>query len=80
MICRKINHIILNNGVAEIDMQDDLEKEILSNEKYISVLKDFFKSKNLDFKIKEKIVVKNDADELNKLLGGKLIIKHIKNV
>lgn len=81
MICRKIKMIYLSQSIAEIDFEtDDDLKEFSSNEKYSLCLKEFFDSKNLGFKFKEIVKCESDADKLNKLLGGKLTIKHIKNV
>lgn len=81
MICRKIKNIILNNGVAEIDFETDSDlSEFLNNEKYASILNEFFSSKSLSYKVKEIIKTESDIDKLNKLLGGKLVVKHSKNV
>ena len=76
MLCRKISNIIVNNNVAKIDTDESVASELCNNEKYYKLLTEFFKSKSLDFKISEKIVVESDIDRLNTLLGGKLIIKH----
>ena len=81
MICRKIKNINLNGTVAEIDFETDNDlSEFLNNEKYRVILDEFFSSKNLSYKVKEIIKTESDIDILNKLLGGKLVIKHSKNV
>ena len=81
MICRRIKNITLSNNVAEIDFESDSDlSEFLGNEKYKSILEEFFSSKNLSYKVKEIIKTESDIDKLNKLLGGKLIVKHSKNV
>lgn len=80
MVCRKINKLILNGNVVEVDIGDEYIEEISSNERHVSLISNFFKSKNLDYKIKGKIVIENDIDRLNAWFGGKLVIKPIKNV
>lgn len=80
MLCRKINKLSVQNNVVEVDIDDSYIEELSLNDKYVLLLTEFFKNKNLDFKIKGKIVIQSDVDRLNMLLGGKLIIKHTKNV
>jgi hypothetical protein len=81
MICRKIKSIILSNKIAEIDFETDMDlKEFSDNERYGETISEFFKMKSLGYKVKEFVKKESDADKLNKLLGGKLVIKHIKNV
>lgn len=77
MTCRKIKSIEVKNGLAVIDYDEDSVKDLVSNEKYYSVMQEFFNSKNLSFKLKEKIERENDREILNKLLGGKLKIGFI---
>ena len=80
MVCRKINKIEIFEKTAKIDIQDDLKKELAENEKYQSILKIFFKNKNLDYNFNEKNVEENDLDKLKLIFGEKLIIKHTKKV
>ncbi|MBQ8425533.1 MAG: hypothetical protein IJX17_05890 [Clostridia bacterium] len=81
MICRKIKSIILSNKIAEIDFETDMDlKEFSDNERYGETISEFFKTKSLGYKVKQFVKKESDADKLNKLLGGKLVIKHIKNV
>lgn len=80
MICRKINKLIITENSVKIDIDDNYKEELLNNEKNISLLTSFFKSKNLDYKIDDKMAVEDEIDKLNFWLGGKLIIKSIKNV
>lgn len=81
MICRKIKSIVLSNSVAEIDFETDMDlKEFSENERYGETISEFFKTKSLGYKVKQFVKKESDADKLNKLLGGKLVIKHIKNV
>lgn len=81
MVCRKIKTITVENNLAEIDFETESDlKEFSLNERYVSTVKEFFDSKGLGIKLKEIIQVESDAEKLNKLLGGKLVIKHSKNV
>ena len=73
MICRKINELLINDGVVEIDCEDC--DEIFSNENYNEILKKFFAEKNLDLKQKPKEKEENNIEKLNRLLGGKLVVK-----
>ena len=73
MICRKINFITIKENIVEFDCDEN--EEIFSNENYVEILRGFFKERNLDLKQKVKIKVENDEEKLNKLFGGKLIVK-----
>ena len=73
MICRKINFITIKENIVEFDCDEN--EEIFSNENYVEILREFFKERNLDLKQKVKIKVENDEEKLNKLFGGKLIVK-----
>ena len=77
MTCRKITKIEFDGKVAVIDYEDDSVKDLVSNEKYYAVMQEFFNKKGLSFRLKEKIQQENDRDKLNKLLGGKLVLKSI---
>ena len=77
MTCRKITKIEFDGKVAVIDYEDDSVKDLVSNEKYYAVMQEFFNKKGLSFRLKEKIQQENDKDKLNKLLGGKLVLKSI---
>ena len=75
MLCRQIKSIKINGGVAEIDSDDAGIAEIMTNEKYHLVVGEFFKQKGLGFKVFEKVQTESAVDVLNKLLGGKLVVK-----
>ena len=74
MICRQIKSIKIVSGIAEIDSDDNIS-EIMTNEKYHSVMGEFFKQKGLGFRVFEKVQTESAIDVLNKLLGGKLVVK-----
>ena len=73
LICRQIQKIDIIDGVAEFSSSEDLS-ELFSNEVFKTELDNFFKEKNLSFKIKAKEKTISAEEELNKLLGGKLKI------
>ena len=73
MICRKINLITVKDGFVEIDSNDC--EEIFENENYNEIIRNFFKKRNLDLKQKAKVKVENNEEKLNRLFGGKLIVK-----
>ena len=75
MLCRQIKSIKVSAGVAEIDSDDAGIAEIMTNEKYHSVVGEFFKQKGLGFRVFEKVQTESAVDVLNKLLGGKLVVK-----
>ena len=75
MLCRQIKTIKVDGNVAEIVSDDDNMKSLVSNEKYHQVIGEFFKGKGLGFKIFEKVQTESAVDVLNKLLGGKLVVK-----
>lgn len=75
MVCRQIKNIECKNNIAVIDSDDAWITELATNERHSIVLRKFFESRGLGFKIKEKQTEENDIDKLNRLLGGKLVIK-----
>ena len=75
MLCRQIKSIKVQDGVAEIVSDDNNIDSLVSNEKYHQVIGEFFKGKGLGFKIFEKVKTESAEDVLNKLLGGKLVVK-----
>lgn len=75
MLCRQIKSIKVKDGVAEIVSDDNNIDSLVSNEKYHQVIGEFFKGKGLGFKIFEKVKTESAEDVLNKLLGGKLVVK-----
>ena len=75
MVCRQIKNIECKNNVAIIDSDDSWVAELETNDRHSAVLRKFFESRGLGFKIKEKQTEENDVDKLNRLLGGKLVIK-----
>lgn len=74
MICRKIERININNGIAEIEYKDIEVQELFTKSNYTEVLEVFFNSKNLGFKPKSALSEVDDKDTLNALVGGKLKI------
>lgn len=75
MLCRQIKSIKIVSGIAEIDSDDENISSLMTNEKYHSVIGEFFKQKSLSFRVFEKVQTESAVDVLNKLLGGKLIVK-----
>ena len=75
MLCRQIKNIKNEDGVAVIYANDDSINELVVNEKYHEVMAGFFKEKGLGFKIYENVKQESPVDLLNKILGGKLVIK-----
>ena len=73
LICRQIQKIEVNGSVAEIFADEDLS-ELNENETFKIELNKFFGSRNLSYKIKEKIKTVSAEDELKALLGNKLKI------
>ena len=76
MICRQITKIVVNDNVVEFQIDNFNNENLFSNANYIQILKDFFATKNLDIKYKEQIIKESDAEKLNKLFGGQLVIKN----
>lgn len=75
MLCRQIEKIEIDKGIAIIYSEDDDIMSLQTNEKYHSEISKFFENKGLGFKIKEKVVEVSEVDELKRLFGKKLIIK-----
>ena len=75
MICRTIQKIEVNNGIAIISSEQDDVNQLISNENYKSEMDKFMKEHDLSFKIKEKEYKVKPVDILNELVGGKLVIK-----
>ena len=73
LICRQIQKIEIIGTVAEISADEDLS-ELNENENFKAELVKFFASKNLGYKIKEKVKTVSAEDELRALLGNKLKI------
>ena len=74
MVCRQIEKIEVADGVALICSEADLS-ELVLNEKHKLELDNFFKSKGLSFKIKEKNREIDPIEILKEFFGDKLIIK-----
>lgn len=74
MVCRQIEKIEVADGVALISSEADLS-ELVLNEKHKLELDNFFKSKGLSFKIKEKNREIDPIEILREFFGDKLIIK-----
>lgn len=75
MLCRQIKSIKIEDGLAVVYADDDNINELVTNEKYYEVMAGFFKEKGLGFKIYENVKQESPVDLLNKILGGKLVIK-----
>ncbi len=73
LICRQIQKIEIEGTVAEIFADEDLS-ELNKNENFKTEMDKFFGSKNLSYKIKEKVKTVSAEDELKALLGNKLKI------
>lgn len=71
MVCREIKNIKVSEGVAEIDAE---ENSSLFTDKVIGEIKPFFESLGLGIKVKSFSVKDKDVSELNRLLGGHLVI------
>ena len=70
----------LQEKIAEIEVNEN-GNEIFSNEIYLKILQEFFKTKNLDVRKFEKNLLKiekTDVQKLNDLVGGRLEIKRTK--
>ena len=74
MVCRQIEKIEVADGVALICSEADLS-ELVLNEKHKLELDNFFKSKGLSFKIREKNREIDPIEILREFFGDKLIIK-----
>ena len=75
MICRQIERIDIQNGVANLFSETADLSELVQNDKHKSELDKFFKSKGLSFKLLEKKKDKNPIDELREFFGDKLIVQ-----
>lgn len=75
MICRQIERIGIQNGVANLFSETADLSELVQNDKHKSELDKFFKSKGLSFKLLEKKKDKNPIDELREFFGDKLIVQ-----
>lgn len=75
MICRQIEKIDVSEGVAELYSEKCDLFELVNNENYKQILGEFFRSKNLSYKIKEKQKKLDPFAELKEMFSEKLIIK-----
>ncbi len=75
MRCRQISRLEKIDNIVYVHSDDEFISQIASNEKYKLELDAFFKQKGLSFRIFEKKKEFSAVDELNQMLGGKLIIK-----
>lgn len=75
MLCRQISKIEVVDGKAIIFSDDESISELVLNERYNAELNEFFKQKNLSFKINEKTREVSAEEILNQMLGGKLVVK-----
>ena len=76
MLCRQIDKIELEGNTVVIFSQDDEVQSLVSNERYSQELNSFFKQKGLGFRVHENKHEISPVDELNRILGGKLIVKN----
>lgn len=75
MICRQIESIKIQDGVAELSSERGGLDELVLNEKHKVELEKFFKAKGLSYKIKGKTKSISPIQALSELFGDKLIIK-----
>lgn len=75
MMCRQVETLGVENGVAQLFSEKADLGELITNESYKQVLDEFFKSKNLSYKIKEKQKHIDPLGELKEMFGEKLIVK-----
>lgn len=75
MICRQIESIKIQDGIAELSFGRGGLDELVLNEKHKVELEKFFKAKGLSYKIKGKTKNISPIQALNELFGDKLIIK-----
>jgi hypothetical protein len=76
MLCRQIDKIELEGNTVVIFSQDDEVQSLVSNERYSQELNSFFKQKGLGFRVHENKHEISPVDALNRILGGKLIVKN----
>ncbi|MBR3884951.1 MAG: hypothetical protein IKJ33_00585 [Clostridia bacterium] len=75
MVCRQIEKIEVDGGVAMLTAESADITDLVSNEKYKQDLESFFKSKGLGFKIRERNKEVNPIEKLREIFGDKLIVK-----
>lgn len=75
MMCRQIEKIEVTDGTAFLSSDSANLSDLVSNEKHKLELDNFFKSKGLGFKIKEKIKEIDPIEKLREFFGEKLIVK-----
>ena len=75
MVCRQIEKIEVDDGVAMLTAEAADITDLVLNEKYKQELESFFKSKGLSFKIKEKSKEVDPVEKLKEFFGDKLIVK-----
>lgn len=75
MVCRQIEKIEVDGGVAMLTAESADITDLVSNEKYKQDLESFFKSKGLGFKIRERNKEVDPIEKLREIFGDKLIVK-----
>ena len=75
MVCRQIEKIEVDGGVAMLTAESADITDLVSNEKYKQDLESFFKSKGLGFKIREINKEVDPIEKLREIFGDKLIVK-----
>lgn len=75
MVCRQIEKIEVDGGVAMLTAESADITDLVSNEKYKQDLESFFKSKGLGFKIREINKEIDPIEKLREIFGDKLIVK-----
>ena len=75
MMCRQIEKIEVADGTAFLSSDSADLSDLVSNEKHKLELDNFFKSKGLGFKIKEKNKEIDPIEKLREFFGEKLIVK-----
>ena len=75
MMCRQIEKIEVTDGTAFLSSDSANLSDLVLNEKHKLELDNFFKSKGLGFKIKEKNKEIDPIETLREFFGEKLIVK-----
>ena len=75
MVCRQIEKIEVDGGVAMLTAESADITDLVLNEKYKQDLESFFKSKGLGFKIRERNKEVDPIEKLREIFGDKLIVK-----
>lgn len=75
MVCRQIEKIEVDGGVAMLTAESADITDLVLNEKYKQDLESFFKSRGLGFKIREINKEVDPIEKLREIFGDKLIVR-----